>query len=365
MIKGFYKLILLFFGITIFFSCDTFKLETIETESQITLPGKVTIEIPSSLNAIEQTLNNKNLLSIDTIYNYIRIFINIADEAGKIAENSFDRLSAIETKDILEFSYTGNDGNTKNVSIRENFIENDVSWDYYMEIYNVTFADLALKAYWNSDNNEQKIVFNPSKVNVKEMLEHPDALVEIVYKQDIASEPYEKSMFMAIKGLTIPENDHFSPDNILLFIGQNGNTLDVTGSSNNPNVIFLNDEYSGGRNWSFVAKVDLVQNIAVAELALPPSWIETNENLPVNYSLKQILLDEMRLTFPETILMTDEQVLNMINLDPSEIENPVYFNNLGFAGTGIAPSTNYSSLINFEGQSFFVPIKVRDYNLEL
>jgi len=355
----------LFLGLlTITISCETFQPTEEVVEPVQIIPQETGIYIPSSLNE-SSDLTNQKALRGDVIYNYIRGYVKIADLATKVVENTYNRISVIENSGTLEFSYTGLDGKTKNVSIQENYNDSVSSWDYYMEIYNETFADLALKTWWNKSPHEQKILFNPSSLNVNEMTEYPEALVEINYKTGDAASPYEKSFFVALKGLTKGREISFDPDNIIINIGQIGNTLDIIGASYNPDVILLNSYYRGGRNWTFLAKVNTTENIAVAQLALPPSSVASIEGLFNDYSFKQVILDEIRLIYPGNDLLSDDELLNLAEIDRSMIENIAYFDQNGFLSAGEAPSATYSALSDFEGMEPFIPSFVKDYEIKL
>ncbi len=350
--------------ITLIISCDSLEPEVETIEHEKVIPQETFIRVPSSLNEPTYFSNLKNIKG-DIIYNYIRQYIGYADFTAEFIEKAYERIYTIERGGIFEFSYTGLDGKTKHINIHENYVDSVSSWDYYMEIYNETFADLALRTWWNTAPFEQIIYFKPSSLNSDKMKEHPDALVEINYKTGDAAGPYEKSMFVALTGLTTPPEIPFDPDNIMISIGQYGNTLDIRGASNNPDVTLLNHHFRGGRNWSFVAKVNTAENIAAVKLALPPSEVETSENLFTDYLLKKVLLDEILELYPGSTNLSEDELLNLVNIDGSKIQSPAFFNQSGFVSSGDAPSASYSGLTDFEGLTPYIPTFVRDYEIKL
>ncbi|NJO90567.1 MAG: hypothetical protein HC831_17600 [Chloroflexia bacterium] len=285
----------------------------------------------------------------------------------KIVQASYQRMGAVETSGVLEFFYTDIDGKTKNVSIQKNFTDTiaNKEWDYYMEVYNETFADLAMKAWWNTSPFEQKILLKPSSLNTTEMTDHENALVEIEYKKDAVASPYEEKLFVAIVELTRDNEISNVPENIVVSIGRNDNTLDIIGASNNPDVALLNYLYRDGRNWSFLAKMNITENIAAVQLALPPSTVETIDNLFVDYSLKQVILDEIKTVYPGNDGLPDSELFALAGIDGSLLESPGYFNQNGFVVAGTAPSSSYNNLIDFNGLTPFIPVFVRDYKVEL
>ena len=355
----------LFFGIlTLSMSCSGFNPEEEIIVQEVIIPQESRILIPSSLNSSGSLINNK-LVGGDTIYNFIRGYINIVDVAAEIIENSYQRISAIENKGILEFPYTGLDGKTKNVSIRKNYTDSVSSWDYYMEIYSETYANLALKAWWNKSPLEQKIIFKPSSLNTSKMQKHQEALAEIHYKTGDAAVPYEKSMLIAITNLTKVREISYDPEKIIVFAGQIGNSLEISGASSNPDVALLDFYFRGGRTWTFLAHVNTSENIAAVQLALPPSSIESDEVLFTDYLLKEVILDEIKLVYPGNDLLTNIELFSLAGIDGSKLENPAYFGQDGFLSAGEAPSASYSNLIDFEDLTPYTPVNVRDYTIVL
>lgn len=359
-----FKITLLLSAFLMYFSCDTFKLETVETQPTSILPAYNPILIPSSLNGPITGSELKNING-DTLYNYIRSAMYTIDQVNAILETSFRRMDAIENDGIMEFSYTGVDGNTKNVSILTNVDENGVQWDYCLEIFNGTFADRALKVYWNENQLMQKIILKPALLNTDKFAMHPEALVEIETKKDNEASPYQESMYVAIQGLNTEIGGSFNPDNIIVFLGQNNDVIDVTGSINVPNAILIDANYTGGRNWSFLAKVDITKNIAAAEIALPPSSTDTNVDLMRTYSIKQVLVDEIRALYPGEGALSDEEILQLAGIDNQLIGVPVYFDSNGYTATITPPSSSYNDLNDFTGLVPYVPALTRDYTITL
>jgi len=364
MVNKIFKIALLLSGFLMIFSCDSFKLETLEPQPTSILPEFDPIIIPSSLNAPVQTTGLKTING-DTLYDYVRSAFYTIDQINNIIETTFQRIYAIENEGIMEFSFTGLDGNTKNVSIQTDVVVDSVQWDYCLEIYNGTFAEKVLKAYWNKDQLVQKITLHPAILNTDKFVLHPDALVEIELKKDDEASPYQESMFVAIKGLNTELGGSFDPDNIIVFLGKNNDIVDITGSINVPDAVLLNENYTEGRNWSFLAKVDLTKNIAAAEIALPPSSTDTNEELMLNYSIKKVLVDEIRALSQDVSTLSDDEVLQLAGIDNQIIGSPVYFDSNGFATTSIAPSSSYNDLNDFTGLVPYIPVWTRDYTITL
>lgn len=356
------KLIILV-SIGLFFSssCDQFKLKP---DSQIydqPFPGEIELNLPSAISS-DEILKSFKVLSGRGIHNYLRNFVHIGDETARIINSTYQRIIAIDVEGIAEFSYTGLDGNTKHVSIKESVIIDNIHWDYYMEIYDDTFSNLALQAFWNEETPEQLIILKPNQLNHYKMEDHPDAIITLEYLADDGATPYESSIYIGISDLTISEQNPYAPDNMKLFFGVNNQIIDFIGSSNNPNVT-LYDTGVKGKNWSFRGKANFEKNLAVVELALAKTDVDSVENLMENFAVKEVILQELRKEYNYQG-WSDEEILADKNIDISAIESPAYFNSEGFQGSGGNIPTEYAHLSDFNNLIPFIPLKVKEYVVE-
>ncbi len=350
--------------LSILSSCDLFNQEPIEEEKIEIIPDKIYVDIPNSICSSELEERFKTMTG-DSIYNYMRYFVYLSQNANRIVQKTYNRLLSIDNQGVLEFSFTGVDGITKNVIIRENYpIDGDSSY-YYMEIYNKNYSDLALKSVWKFNPLQQIIIFHPSKLDQNEMTDHPNALVRIEYQVQAEGTDYDTLSSTFIYGLTDTIAHIYTPDNILLSIGKKGNMIELIGSTNNPNAYFFDTNYSGGRNWTFFAKADNVKNIACAQIALPPSWVESIENIFADYSIKKVFADELRISNPEFAYLTDLELFNMVGINPEELESPGYFDSEGFISAGPNIPAGFENLDNFELFGPYIPKTVRDSTIIL
>jgi len=350
--------------LTILTSCDQFNQEPLEEEEIEIIPDKVYVEIPSAICSSELEDRFKTMTG-DSIYNYMRYFVYLSQNANSIVQKTYNRLLSIDNQGVLEYSFTGVDGVTKNVIIRKNYPINGDSTYYYMEIYNRSYSDLALQSVWKLNPMKQIIVFQPSKLDQNEMTDHPNALVRIEYQIHPEGIDYDTLSSTFIYGLSDTIAHIYTPDNILLSIGKKGNMIDLIGSTNNPNAYFFDTNYTGGRNWTFFAKADNAKNIACAQIALPPSWLENIENIFVDYSIKNVLADEIRISNPEFANLTDIELFTMAGINPEELESPGYFNSEGFISAGPNIPPGYENLNNFELFVPYIPKTVRDSTILL
>jgi hypothetical protein len=345
-----------------FYSCELLEINPDQSVDGKIIPTEVYMELPGTIST-PYVADNQEKQSFETIYNEIRNYVFLAQKANEILAKAYQRIIAIEIQGIQEFAFTANDGNTKYVSIRKDITEDGVNWEYSMEIYNETFSDLALKAYWNISSQEQYIIFKPSRLNINEMQDQSDAIVKIIFKKGESATPYQKSAFICIDSLNIPESMSRFPENIFLFVGQNGNLFDVIGSADFPYATIIDSSLPVGRNLSFRGKVESLKNISVLQLALTYNSLENTEDLMNTYAIKKVILAELRALYPAMEDLSDDELLIHEGITPELLNSPVYLDQNGFVNSGTSISSDYSILLDFDYLIPFVPREVRDFHI--
>ena len=186
--------------------------------------------------------------------------------------------------------------------------------------------------------------------------------VKIIYKSGNNSEPYEKSILISLDGLNV-RNSSWDPDNMMFFIGQNGTIIDFIGSKNNPEALFFDKSLEPGRNWSFRGKADTLKNVAAMEIALVPQNLSYTGSLMDDFCVRKVTVLELREKYPEKNQLTDDELLTFAGFETSILGTPVYFNSEGFYVGGPEIPRDYEGLVNFDLLEPFIPIVVRDLNL--
>jgi len=122
-----------------------------------------------------------------------------------------------------------------------------------------------------------------------------------------------------------------------MFVGKKGDVVDVYGNSNHPNAILFSG--TPGFNWAFVASGNDPKDIAVAEVGLPPSSLNSAERnvLLKEYSITNVFTHEINAVWP--------------GINPSllgaYLKNtaaPGYFGKKGFLSGGVSPGTDWDAL---------------------
>jgi hypothetical protein len=345
-------------------SCDLFNLDVEEQERAKIIPDKVYIDIPSCLNSDELSGNFKSS-SGDSVYNYLRYYLFLKIDAEQILQQTYNRLKSIDTKGLTEFTFTGVDGNTKLVSLRQNYMLGEDTMQYFMQIYNESYSDLALEAYWTLNPLKQIITYYPSKINVNQMQQHPDCIVSIDYFVPGSNSTFDTISNVYLYHFSLSSKNRFMPDNLLITTGKKSNSLTLNGSINVPEAWYFDASYTGGRNWTFFANADIINNRAAVQLALPNSWHDTNENLYDEFYPKVVFADEVRISRPDLANLNDDDLLLAMDINPDDLETPGYFNEDGYFSAGESIPPGYENLLDFGDLVPFVPVTVRDSSLSL
>ena len=147
-------------------------------------------------------------------------------------------------------------------------------------------------------------------------------------------------MEVSISGLPLedPTTDQYSMRTIRMFAGRTGDVVDVYGNSSHPNATFFSND-NMGFNWAFVASGDDVKNIGVAEVALPPNSLDSDDRavLMDDYSIRNVFTDEILSVWPNIEQFQIDAYL--VNTTP-----PGYFDGDGFLNAGVAPGAAWDPL---------------------
>jgi hypothetical protein len=245
---------------------------------EVDVPDNFTIDIPGSISSNSGSLSGRTdgdgdgIIEGNEIYESLRGFIYIGETSAEIMEFVLEIGAGMETAGVRSFTFTGDaDGRDKRIDITDNVTRGGVSFDFEMTMVDVENEDQALQFLWNTDPVAGVGILNPYQI---ERTNDPEetAFVRIDYSENVSG--YDAVMQVQISGLAVVENGDI--DNMALFVGKNGDLIDVIGNSNHPNLVIVDESYTGGRNYAFVGRGDESSDLGVVELALPPSSTETN-----------------------------------------------------------------------------------------
>lgn len=330
-------------GTVIFQSCTKDDELSPEMQSSI-LPSTFKVDIPSSLSS-NATVSYKNS-EIDTlqgndIYQHLRTFIAVGEGAADIVGGIIFTIAIYDINQPMSFSFTSDeDGRIKNVVVEENATYEGVDYEFVLTMVDAASefsvdGGKALQIFWNRNPINGVAILKPFNINRTENQNAPNAIFRIDYSEK-EMYGYEKHMIVYITGLPMPEplENPYAVKTLKMFVGRNGDVVDVYGNTEHPNALFFNGET--GFDWAFVASGSDSRDIAVAEVGLPGNELDSDD--------REVLLEDnsIRNVFTAQILEVwptiDPEVLDayLYNTNP-----PGYFNEFGFVQGGEAPSVEY------------------------
>jgi hypothetical protein len=342
------------------------------------LPERFKVDIPSSMSNTEfgsksyksATSPNSDTLQGNAIYGNLNTFIAVGEASADVVMHIIGAITIYHIDQPMSISFNGEDDNrVKNLVVEENAEYSGKTWQYVLTITDAESeanADggKALQIFWNVDPIEGIAILKPYNCDRIKNEKATDALFKIEYSE-VGTQAYERYMTVEIAGLPLPDArlEPFAINSLKMFVGRNGNNVDVFGNSNHPNAKFFTDKT--GFSWAFVASGLDNEDIAVAEVGLPPYTLDESDRtvLLKDYSIKNVLTEEVNQWFIDAIgIKPDSTSLSgyLKNADA-----PGFFTNHGFIQGGIAPSDNYLPLMDrIENLSPFNPKSVNELQIE-
>jgi len=313
------------------------------------LPTSFRVDVPSS---ISQNATKKDALSGELssgeIYQHLNNFIYLGDASAELIEDIIVGIRIYGLSQPMTFTYVSEeDGRTKNVVVIDNATFEGTTWEHQLSITDAESEGnedkgYAIQVFWNVSPIEGIAVLKPFNWDRSGVTSSEKTIFRVEYSEK-ADANYEAHMIVTIYGWEETVSDRFHMDNLKMFVGKNGDRIDVFGNSNHPDAwLFLQDTV--GFNWAFVASGSETKNIGVAEVGLPPSSLDetSREVLLGTYSLKNVFTSQIREYIYQIYgVYPDQAALDTLL---QNTDAPGYFNSGGFVQGGTAPSGNYEEL---------------------
>lgn len=380
------KLLLMFLGaLVIVFSatsCRKDKEEEKPTEKSV-LPKAFKVDIPSSISYAQ---SNKSLKSGEIrgedVYQHLANCIFIGESASIIVEEIIFAIAYHNIDHAMTLAFQGDDdGKTKNLNVVENTTFEGANYQFGLTI---TDADSesnpdggnALQVFWNTSPINGIAIFKPININVNTDTLYKDVMYRIDYSET-GQNGYEKDMIVYIanwpKHIT---DDRFHMVNMKMFAGKNGNVVDVYGNTTHPEAyLFMSDTV--GFDYAFVASGNYTENIAVAEVGLPPISLNSDVRATLlgTHSMYNEFYTDIRryvleVSNPELQPYQNETWFNDTlhsYTDPmlADVKAPGYFGSTGFIVGGTSPGTQYNTLeTNIQNLTPYNPSTIENLLIE-
>lgn len=350
------KLIALLVSFSFLIACSNDE----EIPSRIDIPSQFSVDIPKSISDNAGGLNGRisgdgdGVIEGNEIYESLRGFIKIGEGSAEIIEFTLVVAAALEVQNVRSYTFVSDDdGREKKVDLTEGVTRGGTAYEYEMTMVDTENDEMALQLLWNTNPVQGVGILKPYNIDRTENTDALDAFVRIDYSEDDAT--YDATMTVSIAGLETPQNGDI--DNLKMFVGKKGDIVDVMGNSNHPNIVIIDEDFTGGRNYAFVARGDESTDLGVAKLALPPSSTTTDDVL-VTYSVFAVLEAEIN-----AVADLDQDTIDEIL---AEAHSPAYFNNNGFitSGTDNKPASFDAAFVDLTGMNPFVPNDVKNLTID-
>ncbi len=323
------------------------------------LPAEFRVDIPDALSfdisIPEGRQRQDEIISGGEIYESLRGFIWVGESAGDILEELFTGILSANVDNLVEFSVlSDNDGRQKYFAVSQRVSYDGINYRYELNAIDED-GERAAQILWNTKPIEVVAILNPYNINRNDNPNFADVLLRIDYTEGHSD--YEAAMTVYISDVPA---DSTGLDNIKMFAGRNGDLIEVFGNSNHPNLKMIDETFTGGRNYAFIGRADETEDVAVAEIALPPSAVDTNIGIMNDYSLFNILEDELH-----EVGITNPLVIDLVL---KNAKAPAYFiGDEGFVSSenDIPDHEEFSEdFIDLSGLIPFIPRDIRDLQVE-
>jgi hypothetical protein len=340
--------------------------------ASVGMPDDWVVELPSS---IKKTGGNRGVMVTDTVFNgadyyeMMREFIALAEGAAEFVD---DIISGIEDNGInqaMTIAFTGEDGREKTLDVVEDVDFDGETWELFATITDED-GSKALQVFWNNDEARGISILSPYDMDRNVPEEIQGALYKVYYSavSDDYDELMEVSVITGLENVVDGEEDErFLVDHMKMFVGRNGTEFELYGNSNHPNVYFIDPTYEGGRNWAFAGKAEGTSDIAVAATCLPPSDVETNDNILEDYAFKKVIIEELPFLLDSLGIPHNNNayvIEALVDEYSVNLGQPAYFaQGEGFIGAGDTPPSGYgftTDFIDLTGLTPYIPKDIRD-----
>lgn len=324
------------------------------------IPTDVVVDVPSAISS--ESASGKKSGIQDTItggevYGYTRTFIHVGEAAAEAVEGIMAAISTYNLNKAMTVKFTSeNDGREKTLVVTEEVIFETATYEFKAQITD-SDGSLGLEVFWNTNPVEGIAIAMPYNIDRTMNEAFAETMYRIDYSETGAS-GYEKDMTVSIDGNPMILSDIYGLDNLKMFVGLNGDIVDVFGNSNHPNAKFLTD--STGYGWAFVATGSQSNNVAKAKIALPPSDHPDNTDLFKDYLMKDVLKAQIYAEFGKTY---DSALIDLfLPTYLANAEAPGYFNENGFvsAGANVPSVTGFSELHDMSNLTPYIPKEIKE-----
>jgi len=342
---SFYSFIVYLLGVLFFTACEN-TFDGPEMKDSI-LPEQLTVDIPAALS---QDVSAKKSAAVDTlkggeIYRHLTFFIHSGAHSARLVKHVIFAIKRYNIDQVKSVVYESeDDGRIKNLVVYENPEFDGRVWDYGLTITDAESegnedGGIGMQIFWNQRPKEGVTLIKPFNLDQTNERHIANSMFSIDYS-GAGELGYDHHMIVSIADMPAidPLLAPFAMDGMKMFVGKKGDYVDVYGNSSHPNAKFLTEKV--GYNWAFAACGSTTEDIAVAEVGLPLSTVDSDlrEVILEENSVYNVLYNEVKTVWPHA---SDE----ILNAWLTNTEAPGFFNEDGFIQGGEAPGDEFLPLV--------------------
>jgi hypothetical protein len=357
------------FSLTVFFallmitSCTKEEDNDDNTNKTTIIPKRFSVAIPDAISSQDLQKSSKNgPLQGNQIYENLRTFINVGEFSATAVTSIISAISLYGINSAMTYTYTSSeDGRAKNIEVTEDVTYGADTWEFDLVITDQDGGQ-AMQIMWNQNPIKGIAVLNPYNINRNTEAIYENVMYKVEYSE-AEDMGYEKHMIVSISDYPVSIN--YSIDNLKMFVGKTGNTIDIYGNSNHPIAVLIDTTKTTGLNWAFVARCLEDDDIAVAKVALSPCAQQYTTNLFGTYSVYSVLNSELHWKYDPLVAngtITSDSLQSIFNYYLQNTAAPAYFNDNGFisCNPNVPSSPATFSTLNYTGLHPYIPKEVDD-----
>lgn len=328
------------------------------------LPTNFTVDVPDAISFTSSSNGRKTeTLDGSLVYANIGLFIHIAESSAHLVEEFIYHIRKHNINEAFELTYTSDEDNRlKKLVVTENATYAGSTWNYMLEITDVEAQKTAFQLVWNTNPVKGIALMNAYYTNQKHGIDLAETMYQIEYSE--AEADVDQQMIVSVSGWPAKLLDKGGINNLKMKVTKKGSLVEISGNSNHPNLQLIDQSYTGGYNYAFVARADAAKEIGVAEVGLPPSDANFVDDLLLEFSVHSVLQGEIFAVYgtPEPGTAEAAFVESILN----NTKAPGYFvHPEGFVSCFDQIPEGFSSeFINLTGLSPYMPNEITNLNLQ-
>ena len=291
-------------------------------DSGDSLPDNITIGISDAISfPVSGSGKSANLgidpLTGEEIYMHLGNIIYLGELSADLVQDMMISLKKHNIKYATTFSYVSiYDEKNKNVVVKENVSVNDTTWNYCLTVSDEELGT-AFQLFWNTSPLEVIAILQPKAFDFS-VTRNPNAMIKIEYSEN--DPDYEKTMIVSVTKMDSTSRQYMS--NLKFFAGKNSDVISLYGTAIHPHMALINNNHTNGRAFCFQAKNDILNDIAIARIALPTILQTDMSNIWDDFSVDKVLSDEIDIVYANV----EQSTLTTIkNIYLANAIGPAYF----------------------------------------